>query len=289
METASNRRHPDRDEAQTAPSSGGLLRKHWFWTVLVTSIVVVWLAPVIVTHSPLLNGILARATMKLNGRVTVRSASLGWFSPITLDGVVILDQRGQTVAEIEQVCSERSLAGIACNHGDLGRIRLQRPSLTLILRDDGSNLEDLVTQCLAEEKPSSGGPGQAIGVQIEVEDGRVAVHHVRTGRSWQIDKVQASCLLAADPTKPIAIKLSGVVANHRRPGQFAFSGTIYPASNGPSPDGKGDRRLLCEAPGGPSRQKAPVPFSDGSPPAAAPDNEFLLQTDGLPLAIFAPW
>jgi hypothetical protein len=251
METAGDRQNPDLDEPQAEPSPGGLLRKHWFWTVLVTSIVVVWLAPVIVTHSPLVNAILARATMKLNGRVTVCSASLGWFSPMTLDGVVILDQRGQTVAEIEHVCSERSLSGIACNHGDLGRIRLQRPSLTLILRDDGSNLEDLVTQCLPEMKPSLGGPGQAIGVQIEVEDGRVTVHHVRTGRSWQIDKVQASCVLAADPTKPIAIKLSGVVANHRRPGQFALSGTIY---------GKGDRHLLCEAPGGPFRQKVPVPF-----------------------------
>ena len=279
MDTASNSRHPDRDEPQSAPSPGGLLRKHWFWTVLVTSIVVVWLAPVIVTRSPLVNAVLARATMKLNGRVTVRSASLGWFSPMTLDGVVILDQRGQTVAEIEHVCGERSLSGLACNHGDLGRIRLQRPLLTLILRDDGSNVEDLVTQCLPEIKPSMGGPGQAIGVEIEVEDGRVAVHHVRTGRSWQIDKVQASCLLAADPTKPVAIKLSGVVANHRRPGQFALSGTIY---------GKGDRHLLPERPSGCFAQKVPVPLSDGSSPAAAPDNEFLFQSDGLPLAIFSP-
>jgi hypothetical protein len=261
MRTASKRRHQDpEDEPEAEPSGGGLLRRHWFWTVLVTSIVVVWLAPVIVSRSPLVNDILARATAKLHGKVTVRSASLGWFSPISMDGVVIRDERGQTVAEIEHVSGDRSLSGIACNYRSLGRVRLERPSLTLILRDDGSNLEDLLAKCLTDLQPSANGQGPSIDAQIEVVDGQIAVHHVRTGRTWQIDNVQASCLVAADPTKPVAVKLSGVVANRRRPGQFALSGTIYPASNG-------------------------SPSSSTSP---AQDSEIMLRTDGLPLAVFGP-
>ncbi len=255
MKTASKRRHQDpEDEAEAEPGRGGLLRRHWFWAVLVTLIVVVWLAPVIVSHGPLLNDILARATAKLHGKVTVRSASLGWFSPIVMDGVVIHDERGQTVAEIEHVFGDRSLCGIACNYRSLGRVRLERPSLTLILRDDGSNLEDLLAKCLPDLQPSANGQGPSIDAQIEVVDGQIAVHHVRTGRTWQIDNVQASCLVAADPTKPVAVKLSGVVANRRRPGQFALSGTIYPASS----------------------------------TSPAQDSEIMLRTDGLPLAVFGP-
>ncbi len=270
METASKRRRQDPDdEPEAGPSRGGLLQRHWFWTVLAASIVVVWLAPVIVVRSPLVNAILARATGKLNGTATVRSASFGWFSPIAIDGVVIRDQRGQTVAEIEHVSGDRSLFGIACNHRNLGRVRLQRPSLTLILRDDGSNVEDLLAKYLADLDLSAldlSAIGQAIGqakavdAQIEVVDGQIAVHHVRTGRSWQIDNLQASCLVSADASKPVSVKLSGVLANRRRPGQFALSGTIYPASKG-----------------------SPAPSA-----SPAQDSEILLQTDGLPLAIFRP-
>jgi hypothetical protein len=253
MESADNRGHQEPDEPEARLSPGSLLRRHWFWTVLVASVVAVWLAPVIVAHSPLLNGIIARATGKLNGKATAKSASLGWFSPITVYGVVILDKRGQTVAEIEHVSAERSLSGIAWNHRSLGRVRIERPSLTLILRDDGSNLEDLLTQCATDIMPLVTGAKQPIDAQIEVVDGRIAVHHVRTGRTWQIDNVQATCLVAADPSKPVSLKLSGVVANRRRPGQFALSGTIYHASN---------------------------PGNE--------DSEITLRTNGLPLAIFGP-
>ncbi len=265
MRTADNRRHQHPDEPEARPSRGGLLRKHWFWTVLATSIAVVWLAPVIVAHSPLLNSILARATAKFKGKVTVRSASLGWFSPIRMDGVVICDQRGQTVAEVEHVSADRSLSDIACNHGNLGRIRIERPSLTLILCDDGSNVEDLLAKCLPDvDLPAISkaiSQGTSIDAQIEVVDGQIAVHHVRTGRTWQIDNVQANCLVVADRSKPVSIKLSGVVANRRRPGQFTLNGTIYPASNG-------------------------SPAVAAAPPAQ--DSEILLRTDGLPLAVFAP-
>jgi hypothetical protein len=294
METASKRRHHTAEgEPEAGPSRGGLLQRHWFWTVLATSIVVVWLAPVVVSHTPLLNGILVRATAKLNGKVTVRSASLGWFSPISMDGVVILDHRGQTVAEIEHVSGDRMLSGIACNYHSLGRMRLQRPSLTLILRDDGSNVEDLLAKCLADLGPPASGQGPSIDAQIELVDGQITIHHVRTGRSWQIDNVQASCLLSADAGKPVSVKVSGVVANRRRPGQFALSGTIYPA---PNPPGKGDRHLLCEAPEGRaptegwSRQKVPVTFSPplASSTSPAQDSEILVRTDGLPLAVFGP-
>ena len=288
METAGIRSRQDPVESEADLSPGGLLRRQWFRTVLAASIMVVWLIPLIVAQGPILNGILARATTKLNGKVTVKSASLGWFSPLALNGVVIRDQRGQTIAEIERVSADRSLSGIACNHRSLGRIRIQRPSLTLIVRDDGSNVEDLLAKCVADVDPAVFRQSPPIDAQIEVADGQVSVHDTRTGRAWQIDNLQASFLLAADASKPVVLKLSGVVANRRRPGQFALSGTLYPASNPLTPtlsqsesEGKGDRHLLPERPSGCSAQKVPVPFSP-------PDNEILLRTDGTPLAIFGP-
>ena len=259
MDTAGIRPQQDPDEPQETPSRGGLLRRQWFRTVLATSIVVVWLAPAIVAYHPLLNTIIARATGKLNGKITAKTASLGWFSPMTLDGVVICDERGQTIAEIEHVSGERSLSWLACNHGNLGRIRLQRPSLTLILRDEGSNLEDLLAKCVTDVQPLAILRGKSIDVQIEVVDGQVAIHHVRTGRSWQIENLQAICLVTADRSKPVSLKLSGVVANRRRSGQFALSGTLYP----------------------------PLDESTSST-SPAPDSEILLRTDGLPLAALGP-
>ena len=75
-------------------------RRHWRWMlVLAVLAVIVWLLPGIVVHTPLLRWILGKATADLNGTVTVQSASLGWFSPIAVEGVEVKDAQGKIGAD----------------------------------------------------------------------------------------------------------------------------------------------------------------------------------------------
>ena len=68
-----------------------------------------WLSPTIVAKTGLLGYIVNSATSDLDGSVDVRSASLGWFSPITLWDVEVRDADGGLVARVPKVVGDRSL------------------------------------------------------------------------------------------------------------------------------------------------------------------------------------
>ena len=170
-------------------------RKQRSWkllTLLAMLAALVWLLPSIVTHTPLLPWGIKLATAPLNGSVTVGSASLGWFSPVVVQNVEVKDAQGKPVLALQAADINRSLTALLLNYTDLGQIRLVNPKMTLVLRDDGSNVEDLLAKYLTakennEPKPSS----STIGLSLEMIDGSLSVTDQRTGHSWQIEKVTA--------------------------------------------------------------------------------------------------
>ena len=91
--------HPD-------PISG--LPRQWKWPRrLIASVacitVVLFFLPTLLSISPLKQRLIDWATSDLHGHLAVDSVSLGWFSPIELNGVSLQDIEGQTVITIAQV------------------------------------------------------------------------------------------------------------------------------------------------------------------------------------------
>ena len=85
-------------------SSAAALRPHrrrWF-KILVAVVVLVFFgvaaAPTIVAKTALRNRIARQAAADLNGTIDIGAASLGWFSPIELRDVRLMDS-GRTLAE----------------------------------------------------------------------------------------------------------------------------------------------------------------------------------------------
>ena len=76
---------------------------------LLLVIVLVWIAPWVVAATGLCNTVLARIFSDLRGTVTCGSASFGWFSPVTIADVSIVDLDGNTVLSAAQVTSDKSL------------------------------------------------------------------------------------------------------------------------------------------------------------------------------------
>lgn len=200
------------------PDSHPRFRHRWQWLlgVLVALGVLVGSAPMLVAHSPLLDWIVGLAAADLCGKVSIRSASLGWFTPPAFWGVEVCDAAGQPVVEIPSVAGDKSLVALLWSRSNLGQFRLQNPKLTLVLRDDGSNVEDLLAKYLAAPRTTS----QPLGVQVQITDGQVMVRDPKAQRSWQIDAFQLALRLPAGDRQGLELRAAGSMIDGQHPGRF---------------------------------------------------------------------
>ena len=131
---------------------------------------VVWFLPSIITHSPLLSYALRLATADLDGTLSVQSVSLGWLSPVSVTGIEVNDRKGRPVLSIASLRGDRALAMILCNYSNLGRFDLYGVKLSAVVRDDGSNVEDILSKYIAPKPPKppekKSSTDFAVGVRI---------------------------------------------------------------------------------------------------------------------------
>ena len=73
-------------------------------------------------------------------------------------GVRIEDRQGQALAQIEELCTESTLLSLLFDSQELGVVVLDKPAGTVVLRDDGSNLEDVLSSWLAQSSSSDACP-----------------------------------------------------------------------------------------------------------------------------------
>lgn len=197
-------------------------KKYWPAAAVVGPLLVLWLIPWLIAHSPIVTWMINRSTSDLNGSVAARSASLGWFSPVVLYGVEIRDEQNQPVAEIERLSGDKALLALMFDSGQLGRFKLDKPQLNLVLRDDGSNLEDLLAKYLDPSAPSA-----ATDATLEIVDGTVTIEDARTRRTWQLEKVQMTLAVPDDQSKPVAVSLACVAPDQSRTGQLELEMAVH--------------------------------------------------------------
>ncbi len=255
---------PEENEAPKSPPTRrkrAFRQRHWLIAAILAPIFLVGLLPTIVAHSPIITRIIRNATADLNGTVSVRSVSLGWFSPLVLRGVVVHGPDDQPLLEVPEARGESSLLGLLGNAARAGHLRLREPKLTLVLREGGSNLEDAIAAYLKAEGP------QTTDVALEVTDGTVSVQEARTRRTWQIEKFQLTWNMPLDQSKPVEWKVSGVVADARQNGQFDGALRIRRGESG-----------RTGAAGDEAAEEQQQPSRD----------ELTLKTEGVPLAMLDP-
>ena len=204
----------DDDMEEAAP------KRRWrfriFWALFALAFFV-WALPMIVTKTPLLGMVLSMATSDLNGTAQVKSASCGWFSGISVEGIDIKDKQGNTVIEVPAVEGDRSLLGLLWNSSNLGHFRLDKPIVHVVLGADGStNVEELIAKYL--EGPS----GDPMDLGIEVVDAKVTVSAAeptapkdkkKPSPLLTLSGVDASVEMLADPNAEVStsVKVSGNV------------------------------------------------------------------------------
>lgn len=216
--------------------------------VALAVVLVFGMLPWVVAHSPLVSAILQRSTADLEGTVRAKSASLGWFSPVVLYGVEVYDRQGNLVLEVPRLVGDKALLALLFETASLGRFQLDAPKLHLVLREGGSNLEDLLARWLDPKQPA-----RQFEVAVTASEASIAVMDQRTRRTWQVDAVGVELSVPAERTKPIELRLWGNVPGQLRAGLVEVSLEVHRNSaeaNGVAPPEAVDS-LLLKTEGGP--------------------------------------
>ena len=209
---------PQSSPDSAGPAPGGSpfhRRRRWGLAVLLAApLVVGGLLPTIVARTPLLAWGIGTAA-RWDGSVTVQRASLGWFSPVVLEGIELRDSQDQPFLELAGLASQKTLWQILSSFPAAGSFRLERPKLTLLVRRGGSNLEDL----LAKYQTAEGGP-RRIAFALQIVDGSMTVVDVPSEQSWEIQKIEVALDSSPGMLLPERLELAATVANLKQPGSL---------------------------------------------------------------------
>ena len=196
--------------------------------LLLLMLVVIFFLPMILLQTSLKQKAIDWATTDLNGNLKVESASAGWFSSVRLSGVQLTDEAGQTVASIDEITVDKTLLNLATG-SDYGTVRIVRPALDFQIRNDGSNLEDVLANYLTEsdttEATSTSDPMKLPKVKLEIVEGLVQVQSP-TDPVWVFDGLNANFDLAND-TAPALIALQcNAKSNGTEPGKINLQAIV---------------------------------------------------------------
>ncbi|MFM2097154.1 MAG: hypothetical protein RIS70_4278, partial [Planctomycetota bacterium] len=195
--------------------------------------VMIGLLPQIVSMPAVRDRVVAAATKNLNGNVQIGSASFGWFAPIVLQDVVVTDKDQKPVAQITRIASQRSLLGLAIDHQRLGTFRIEQPQLSLFLRADGSNLEDVIAPLMKTESS-----GSRTEISVEVVGGQIELRSDASDKVCTIRELEASFKQPLEATGVQEGSFSARVAVNDAPEVGEVVGKLQSIASGPEAGGK---------------------------------------------------
>lgn len=185
-----------------------------FLFFLVVLVALAWFAPNIVVRTPLRDTLLGMALKDFPGTVTVGTVSAGWLSPVVMEEATAFDATGKDVLTVGAVRTQKNLFSLLLDTQDIGTVRVERPVVKLILRPDGTNLEDLLAPWLNQE-----GPSRPLGCGIEVTEGVIEATAADGKPLWRLEQIESSFTKPRDPAAAWLAKVKTAVTGS--PGNLA--------------------------------------------------------------------
>lgn len=185
-------------------------RRRLIWSAL-GLLVFLWLLPVLIAKTPLLNALARKASRvaSLRGELSLDSASLGWFSPVRLEGVVLRDANEAPLVTIGSIETQHSLLNLLTHPSHVGKVRIESPHVAIVMTADGSNLEEALADLLANRhEPSSAG----LEAELEIVDGQIDLRDSVSGETWTVNELVLSVATASSQKSPLAARLSATIA-----------------------------------------------------------------------------
>ena len=206
----------------------------WGLHLLLGLLLVVLMAPTILSKTTARDLILSKVIPKKAGKLTVDSMSVGWFSSLKLNGVQFVDANGETMLNVQEVTGSRSLLELIQSPTDIGSIVVTGPVVNLKLRPDGSNLEDTLVHFTSsaasnETTESETTYTSLISAHIQVIDAEIHAQEVSTQSTWNLTGVNVDAQLPNDPDAEWTVAADGALDGH--PFDVALAAPLGKATN----------------------------------------------------------
>ncbi len=164
----------------------------------------VYFLPSLIGLGPIRQRVLDWALADLNGQAQVESVSLGWFSPIELRNLELVDKAGKRVAQVDQIATSQRLIDFLTSD-KLGRIDIVKPVIHLVLTREGSNLESLLAPYLQSETDTDSTTLPPL--EVSITDGTLQLDGPSQKKTEQFDAIQAT-LKTSNSAEPIQCQFS---------------------------------------------------------------------------------
>jgi translocation and assembly module TamB len=179
------------------------------WKILAALALVaalVYFAPAIVATTGLWRLVVARAVPSLSENLDMAGLQLGWFSRVEMRGVTLRDPTGETLAQASVVRTNKTLLDLLLTYPNVGFVVVEQPRARVVLRDGGSNVEDLV-----ELFSPSGDAGGSIAFGLQLASGMVELDDQVAGRQWLLDGVHLDLAWPVASGQPRTGKLAATI------------------------------------------------------------------------------
>lgn len=185
--------------------------------------------PTLVTCGPWRDTVLNLGASGLNGKVSTGDFSIGWFTPLTASDIRVVDAHHQPVVTIRSLTSDKSLLGMLAGLNDLGRITVAGLDADLVLREDGSNVEDLVANWM-QEPPS--GKTSNIRFDLNLTDGRVSIQDLSSRQQCTIEQLALHAAGSTDLSQKLDASIEGNIRYNGRSGPLTVKIASQPNGSG---------------------------------------------------------
>jgi hypothetical protein len=179
-------------------------RKAWKWIAAVAGglLLLIALAPYLASVGIFRETLLRAVTPPIHGSVHCGGASLGWFSPIQFEKIEIRSTDGAPVVAIDRLQGDRPLWKMLVNRSDLGRFRIERPQLDVVLSPRGANLAEVFIGRHKDEKERRSHKPPNVSLGIELIDGGLSFRGENSPRAWTAGPINLALALQPASASP---------------------------------------------------------------------------------------
>ena len=161
---------------------------------------------------------LGKINKRIEGKLSIESWSLGWFSGFEAEGIRIADPTGKTALTLGTIHTELTLPQLMGLSGSprFGTVEISGLTVDLIVEDDGTtNLARALAEAKEKKEPEERAQARRRPKEPEAEihgtfnltNGRITIRSAPTEEPLRLDNITAAATLSGSE-KPIKLELT---------------------------------------------------------------------------------
>ncbi|HWB01320.1 MAG TPA: hypothetical protein VG713_22675, partial [Pirellulales bacterium] len=182
---------------------------------LLLALVLVALAPWLLSFEPVQQLALRAALPGMRGRISLGDAHFGWWTPLRVDDLLVRDPEAQPLVEVGSIGTDRTLWQLLTHPRDWGDIRIDTPEINIIATETTNNFAATFPKLHDQlHRPT---PGEHAGwkdrrMHVAIHDATVQWRVSNSSRSWSVDRVPFS--FGIEPADPPKTQSASIVIDH---------------------------------------------------------------------------